>query len=215
MIVFYIFDVVHCRKNYRFPDNHATRSSENLDFGFRRPSILMELKRWTCLLQKFCLFFRCFTPQYGVTVWITSEAIDDDFVFDFKIQCVFIGIAFKQRHGLFMDNLAFTVHQRHKHEMAFVRKEVSESGLANGFLGKDECSRVLGKCLGTVAEQVAWELVKDDDFGEPALQGIAPVWKFAASRLLPDIEKLSVNLCIEFIVSSKLERAVFFGKPEI
>ena len=106
---------------------------------------------------------------------IASEAVDDDFVFDFKVQCVFIGIAFKQRYGLFMDNLAFAVHQRHQHEMAFVWEEVGEAGLANGFLGKDECSRILGKCLRAVAEQIARELVKNDDFGEPALQGIAPV----------------------------------------
>lgn len=99
--------------------------------------------------------------------------------------------------------------------MAFMRKEVGEAGLANGFLGKNECSSILGKRLRAVAEQIARELVKNNDFGEPALQSIAPVWKFAASCLLPDIEKLSANLGIESIVAGKLERVVFFGKPEI
>lgn len=59
-----------------------------------------------------------------------------------------VGIAFKQRDGLFVDNLAFAVHQRHKHEMAFVRQEGGKSGLTDGFLGKDKCGQILGKCLG-------------------------------------------------------------------
>lgn len=59
--------------------------------------------------------------------------------------------------------------------MAFMRKEVGEAGLANGFLGKNECSSILGKRLRAVAEQIARELVKNNDFGEPALQSIAPV----------------------------------------
>ena len=75
---------------------------------------------------------------------IASEAVDDDF----KIQCVSVGIALKQRNGLFVDNLAFAVHQRHKHEMAFVRQEGGKSGLTDSFLSKDKCGQILGKCLG-------------------------------------------------------------------
>ena len=171
---------------------------------FRRPSnFKTQIKMTNFPVSKIPPIPPCFHTPYGIAVRIASEAVDDDFVFDFKIQCVSVGIVFKQRNGLFVDNLAFAVHQRHEHEMAFVRQEVGETGLTDGFLGKDECGQILGKCLGAVAKKVARELVEQDDFGEPALQGVAPVCEPAANRLLPDIKKSSANLGIESIVLGK------------
>lgn len=97
----------------------------------------------------------------------------------------------------------------------FGRAEGGEVVLPLDFLREDERHAVLREGERAVPVQVTRELVEDDDFGEAAACGFAPVAEFARRRLLPDAGKAGADAGIEGVAFGEPPRLAFRTEPVV
>jgi hypothetical protein len=105
---------------------------------------------------------------------IAAEAVDDRLVTQFEGE-----VALHSRRGEKFDRLGvnqrrLAVHVGHVEEGAARRVDGAVGAGGDGFLGESQRQRVGGEGFRAIAEDVAGELVEDEDLGQSAVAAAAP-----------------------------------------
>lgn len=124
-------------------------------FEHGKAACTRHLKRRTFFAEESGFFGGAFPSQNGVAVRITSETVDDFFVFQFELVACRRGKAAEKFVCLLVDGRAFAVHQRHQCKLPFRLVQPHKIEQRHSMLRQYQSHAVLGECTGVVAEQVA------------------------------------------------------------
>ena len=146
---------------------------------------------------------------------VAAKAVNDGFVPCLEVGDGGVGVAREEGLGGGVDGGAFAVHQWQQGELALVQVELREVGLFDGFLRKDERHAVLGEGERAASVQVTRVLVEDDDFGEAAMRGRAPVAEFACRRLAPNVGEAGADVGVEGVAFREPPGLGFGAEPVV
>ena len=110
---------------------------------------------------------------------VASEAVDDCLVPEFEIVAVVQPEGGKELFGVRVNDAGLTVHERHVQKRSLLTGESLIVRSGHSLLRQDQGHRIARESFRRLAEEIARELVQDDDFGEAPAGRRTPLKQFA------------------------------------